>query len=154
MFTTKVDNNLWFYYWQAVSLVIELIIPLAIAVCCLLLTVWRMLKAHKRRASLVKVSSTVGGARGTTRNTKVLLLFTLCYVLIGVPNIILYLIISLPTISCVVNFMVILAGDLFTSACRFSLFTRIFDCLVFLVIPEFRAALLNILHCNFHTQAF
>lgn len=57
-------------------------------------------------------------------------------------------------ISCAMTFVALLASDLNDPVSRNGLFSRIFDSLIFLFIPEFRAGLRDVLLCYiFHTRA-
>ena len=169
MLQINTAGNVWFYYWEAVTVILKLAGPIPIGSVCVLLAVWGIATSRKGRAALIRTStstsnsvlglgrhrsSTNGAAGGTSKNTKAMIYLCGIYILVGLPNIFVYILIIINTVysSCTINFVALLAKDLFTPVVCFTLFTRIFDGLIFLVIPEFRAAILNILHFRFYTK--
>lgn len=152
---------MWSLYWSAVTLIVKLLIPMPIGVICALLILWKIVRAGAARSALIRtVPSTnnvfesrgaSGGAGrvagGVSRNTLAMLLLSTIYFCISLPNIIVYAFISMANFSCTLGFAALLAGDLVVPLCRLTIFTRIFDGLIFLVITEFRAALFKVLRC-------
>ena len=170
MLQISTAGNAWFYYWEAVTFILKLAGPMPIGSVCVLLAVWGIAISRKGRATLIRTSistsssvlglsrqssSINGAACGTSKNTKAMIYLCVIYILVGLPNAIVYMLIIINStyISCTMNFVALLAKDLFTPVVFFTLFTRIFDGLIFLVIPEFRAAIINILHFKFCTKA-
>ena len=127
------------------------------------LILWRIITALTARKALVHTVSSTGndsggrnrGARaaGMSKNTQAMLWCTGIYISISSPNIIDYILISLASFSCITKFIGLLANDLFIPISRLMLLTRIFDGIAFLVIPEFRSALANLLRCRINTKA-
>ena len=152
--------------WEAVTIILKLVVPMPIAAICVLLAVWRIATAKTARAALFHTSnvtsntasgrvrkiSSMSNAGGTSNNTKVMILLCVVYFLICLPNVFEYVLISMASISCTMTFVALLANDLFPAICNFTLFTRIFDGLIIFVVPEFRIAFFNILHCKFCTK--
>ena len=162
-------GNLLFYYWEAVTVILKLALPMAIASVCVLLAVWGIAISRNKRTALIHNSastsnsvaslgrhrSSIGNTVGrTSKNTKAVLYLCGIYFLLCLPSVIEYVLIFMGSISCTMNFVALLANDLFIPIAHSSLFTRIFDGLIFMVIPEFRAAILNILHFRFYTKVY
>ena len=128
-----------------------------------LLILWRIITAHNSRKALVHTVSSTGNnsggrtrearAAGISKTTKAMLWISGIYFFISMTNIIDYILISVASFSCATRFIALLANDLFTPISRLMLLTRIFDGIIFLVIPEFRSALINLLRCGIHTKA-
>ena len=167
MINVNLKSNLLFYYLEeAVTVILKLALPMAIGSVCVLLAVWGIAISRKRRAALIynpsstsssvvslgRYRSSIGVTRGTSKNTKVVLYLCGIYFLLCLPSVIEYVLINTGSISCTMNFVVLLANDLLIPISHSSLFTRIFDGLIFMVIPEFRTAILNILLCKFYTK--
>ena len=139
-------------------------LPNPIGTICVILTLWCIVSARSARSAIILNPSATNnfsgngrpstGAKGVSKNTQAMLLLGGIYFLISLPNIFLYILISLQVMSCTMTFVALIASDIFSPVSNFTCFTRIFDGLAFLVIPEFRAALINVLHCKFHTKAF
>ena len=160
-------GNLLYYYWEAVTVILKLALPMMIGLVCVFLAVWGIAISRRKRVALIHNSATTSNsvvslgrlrssigdtAGGKSKNTKVVILLCGIYFLLCLPSIIEYLLINTGSISCTMNFVALLANDLFIPIAHSSLFTRIFDGLIFMVIPEFRAAILNILHFKFFTK--
>ena len=156
-------SSLWFLYYDVVTLIFKQVLPNPIGTVCVLITLWRILSAHSARRALIhkqtviKNNSSGGrrsgtGANAVSKNTQAMILLCFFYFYLSLPNIFLYIIISMQGISCTFAFWALLASDIFQPVSCFAFFTRICDGLVFLVVPEFRGALNNILHCKFHTK--
>lgn len=127
-----------------------------IGTVCGLLILLRIVIARAARSSLMHnitstntVSRGNGGAGGVSRNTMAMLLLTALYLLISLPNITLYILIYLRGASCTMKFVGLLAADLMEPVLSLTLLTRVFDGIAFLVVPEFRYSLINVLHCRF-----
>ena len=140
-------------------------LPMPIGTVCALLILGRIVSARAARSALIHTSkpantgshgASISGARatgGVSRNTIAMLLLSAIYFLISLPNFLVYAFINLANVSCTMKFFGLLAADLATPVLRLTIFTRIFDGVAFLVVPEFRAALVNVLHCKFQTKA-
>ena len=163
----KAVGNVWFFYWEVVSIILKMLVPMPVVALCMLLVVWRMVAAHRVRVALFHTSKNlkntsntapgrgrhpIGRTGGVSTNTKALILLCVVYFIICLPNVFDNILISLAHISCTMTFVGLLAKDLFPSFVNFTLFTRIFDALIFFVIPEFRIAFFNILHGKFCTK--
>ena len=151
-------------YWIIVTLIFKLLLPGLICPICVILTLWCIVSARAARSALLHNPSATNnfsgndrpgtGTKGVSKNTQAMLLLCGIYCFICLPNIFLNILISLQEMSCTMKFVALIASDIFPPVNNFTIFTRIFDGLAFLVIPEFRAALINVLHCRFHTKAF
>lgn len=153
-------NSIWNLYWNILCLILKLFLPMPIGTVCAVLILLRIVIARAARSSLMHSFSTAnasaglskGGIRatgGVSRNTMAMLLLSAIYFFISLPNIALYILVYLASASCAMQFVGLLAANLMTSVASLTLLTRIFDGIAFLVVPEFRASLLNILHCSF-----
>ena len=156
-------NSVWFLYWDAVTLLLKLLLPMPIGTVCAFLILWRIIAAGTSHKALIHTVSSTGnnsggrsrGARaaGMSKNTHAMLLLSGIYISISLPNIIDYILISLASFSCTTKFIGLLANDLFTPISRLMVLTRIFDGFAFLVIPEFRSSLATLLRCGIRTKA-
>ena len=140
-------------------------LPMPIGTVCALLILGRIVSVRAARSALMYTSkpantgslgasiSGAGATGGVSRNTIAMLLLSAIYFLISLPNFLVDAFINLANVSCTMEFFGLLAADLATPFLSLTIFTRIFDGVASLVVPEFRAALVNVLHCKFQTRA-
>ena len=161
-------SSIWYRYWNVFCLIFKISLPAPIGTVCALLILGRIVSARAARSTLMHRAkranttfrgtnnnsiSAAGATGGVSRNTIAMLLLTGIYFVISLPNFLVYALINLANVSCTMKFFGLLAAYFSTPVLALTIFTRVFDGVAFLVIPEFRAALINVLHCKFQTKA-
>lgn len=146
-------NASWWLYWQAVTIILKMVMPLSICSVCVALIVWRITNAHTARAALIH-SSTISRKSTSSggRNTKAMLLLSVYFVLC-LPNAIIYMLSMTASMSCTMASVASLGEILSDSLSRNVLLSRIYDGIIFLVIPEYRTSIRKILHFSLKERA-
>ena len=118
-----------------------IVIFVLIAVCCVFF-------ANKTRLALQNAPS-AASRKGVSNNMKMMMLISFCYVIIATPNIVVVLFSFMGQINYIMAQMDVILLPAFY---QLPILSRIFDSILFFVIPEFRLAVINLFHCKFSTN--